>query len=140
MKTDSQSKTNWTDRQKANSKRLALFTFIWVASNALLAFGPKFFWHFNFALSISAVVVNLIAGAGMLYAHKRYLVDLDELQKRINLEAMALCLGVGLVIGLCYESLEDIQLISFEPQIAHLTFIMCFAYMAGLIRGHRKYK
>jgi len=132
--------TEWQINNNKRSRNLVVWTFIWVLSSALLAFGPKVIWDYNTTLSLIAVGVNLTTGGIMLTVNRTYLINLDELQRKIYLEAMALCLGVGLIVGLCYESLEDIKLISFEPQIAHLTFIMCFAFMLGLIKGHRKYK
>jgi xanthosine utilization system XapX-like protein len=53
---------------------------------------------------------------------------------------MALTLGVGLVVGMSYELLEDIKLISFEPQIPHLIMLMGFTYIIGIILGNRRYQ
>ena len=58
----------------------------------------------------------------------------------VQLEAMAFSLGVGLVCGLSYELLEDIKLITFEPEIAHLIILMALTYMVGVIAGNRRYK
>jgi hypothetical protein len=44
------------------------------------------------------------------------------------------------VCGLSYELLEDIRLISFEPEIAHLVILMGLTFMAVMIAGHRKYR
>ena len=54
-------------------------------------------------------------GFGMIRMFRQYLLGLDELQRKIQLDAMALSLGVGLVVGVSYELLEDIKLITFEP-------------------------
>ena len=48
--------------------------------------------------------------------------------------------GIGLVLGISYELLEDIKLITFEPEISHLLMIIAVAYMAGIIIGQRRYK
>ena len=53
---------------------------------------------------------------------------------------MALTLGVGLVVGTSYELLEDIKLITFEPEISHLTILMCLTYFIGIILGNRRYQ
>jgi hypothetical protein len=90
--------------------------------------------------TILAVLVNLGMGFGMIVANNRYLQGLDELHKKIFLDAGAFTLGVGLVCGLSYELLENIKLISFEPEISHLVMLMSLAFLAGLIFGHRKYQ
>ena len=129
-----------TTRTKINTVHVGLWTGAWVLTSALAVFGPKFFWAFNTTLTILGVLINLGIGFGMILANKRYLNGLDELMRKIQLEAMALTLGVGLVVGMSYELLEDIKLISFEPQIPHLIMLMGFTYIIGIILGNRRYQ
>ena len=129
-----------TTRTKINTVQLGLWTGVWVLTTALAAFGPKFFWEFNTPLTILGVLINLGIGFGMILANKRYLNGLDELMRKIQLEAMAFSLGVGLVCGLSYELLEDIKLISFEPEISHLIMLMAITYIGGVLAGQRKFK
>ncbi len=51
-----------------------------------------------------------------------------------------MALGVGLVVGVSYELLEDIKLITFEPEISHLILLMCLTYGVGIILGNRRYR
>ncbi|MCP4931600.1 MAG: hypothetical protein GY912_06435 [Candidatus Marinimicrobia bacterium] len=132
--------SNLTTRTKINTVQLGLWTGVWVLTTALAAFGPKFFWEFNTPLTILGVLINLGIGFGMILANKRYLNGLDELMRKIQLEAMAISLGVGLVCGLSYELLEDIKLITFEPEVSHLIMLMALTYMVGVIAGNRRYK
>ena len=76
----------------------------------------------------------------MIRVFKQYLLGLDELQRKIQLDAMALTLGVGMVVGVSYELLEDIKLITFEPEISHLILLMCLTYCIGIILGNRRYQ
>lgn len=139
MSNSEQSPINtYENRNCDNSRNLRNWTITWVLSMAVAAFAPKYIWEFNTLLTILAVVVNLALGFGMLIANRRYLRGLDEMQQRIMLDAMGLTLGIGLVVGLSYELLEDIKLINFQPEIAHLVIIMCISYLAGIIAGHRK--
>lgn len=130
----------YKERNCDNTRNLKNWTVLWVVSMAVAAFSPKYIWEFNSILTILAVVVNLALGFGMLIANRRYLRGLDEMQQRIMFDAMGLTLGVGLVVGLSYELLEDIKLISFQPEIAHLVIIMCLTYLVGIIAGHRKFQ
>ena len=84
--------------------------------------------------------MNLGVGVGMIVANKRYLQGLDELHQKIFLDAGALTLGVGLVGGLSYELLEDVKLISFEPEISHLVMLMSLTFLVGMILGNRRYQ
>lgn len=127
-------------RTRSSSIALGGWTLAWVLSMALTAFGPRFLWDFDQTLSIIAVVVNLLIGFKMLWANKQHLAGLDEMQRSIQLNAMAITLGVGLVVGLAYEILEDIKLIGFEPEIPHLIILMSVVHMIGLVAGRRRYQ
>ena len=132
--------SNWATSSQRNSVRLMFWTAAWVASMALAAFGPKLIWNYNTLLTILFVLINLGIGFAMIVANKRYLKGLDELHQKIFLDAAVLTLGVGLVCGLSYELLEDIKLIPFQPEIAHLVILMCLTFLTGMIVGHRKYR
>ena len=103
-------------------------------------FGPKFLWEFNTLPTILGVLIQLFFGFGMIYANKRHLLVMDEMQRHIQHGAMALALGVGLVVGVSYELLEDIKLITFEPEISHLILLMCLTYCIEIILGNRRYR
>jgi hypothetical protein len=132
--------SDWESSKAKNIISLRYWTLAWVLTSALAAFGPRLIWDYHTALTILGVVINLALGFGMIVANKNYLQSLDEMHRKIFLDAGALSLGVGLVCGLSYELLEDIKLISFEPEISHLVILMCLTFLAGMIRGHRKYR
>ena len=127
-------------RTKKNTIRLLFWTGTWVLSTAVAAFGPKFLWDYNTLLTIIGISIHICIGFGMIYANKQHLLGMDEMQRYIQHEAMALTLGVGLVLGMSYELLEDIKLISFEPEISHLIILMCLTYFIGIILGNRHYR
>lgn len=137
---DQQNNGEWQQQSKKNTINLFKWTCLWVLSTALAAFGPKFLWDFNVALSIAGICLSIAIGIGMVLANKRYLQGLDELQKKIQAEAMGLALGVGLVFSTSYELLEDIKLITFEPEIPHVIIVMCVGYMVGMILGNKRYQ
>ena len=141
-----------TAQTKKNTLRLFFWTVAWVLATAgwagistsaffeQIAFGSKNLWNFKTLLIIIAVLVHIGLGLGMIRAFKQYLLELDELQRKIQLDAMALSLGIGLVLGSSYELLEDIKLIPFDPEIPHLLILMSLTYVVGAVLGHRKYQ
>jgi len=56
------------------------------------------------------------------------------------MDAMGITLGVGLIAGIAYEQLEDIKLISYEPEINHLIMLMAITYIIATLIGNRKYQ
>ena len=129
-----------TAQTRKNTLRLFFWTVAWVLATAGVAFGSKNLWNFNTWLTIIAVLIHIGLGLGMIRVFKQYLLGLDELQRKIQLDAMALSLGIGLVLGCSYEMLEDIKLIPFEPEIPHLLIMMSLTYVVGTVLGHRKYQ
>ncbi len=65
---------------------------------------------------------------------------LDEMHQKIQLEAMALSLGVGLIAGLGYSNLDIATVIAFDAKISHLVILMGLTYAAGTFFGIRKYR
>ena len=137
MKTETNS--NWAQQTKKNTQRLGKWTIAWVLSVALATFGPIFLWQ-SATLSIIAIGLNLILGIGMIVANKIYLDGLDELQKRIQLEAMALTLGVGLVCGIAYTILDVVNVIAQDAEISYLIILLGITYLIGITIGQLRYR
>ncbi|MCL1143733.1 hypothetical protein [Shewanella gaetbuli] len=129
-----------TKQRCSSTKRLAKWTLAWVVSLAIATFGGLLLWTESPAITISFIVVNFVVGIGMLLANKHHLHSLDELQQKIQLNAMALCLGVGLIVGISYSTLHSTGIINHEAEISHLVIIMSFTYMFGIFLGNRKYQ
>jgi len=123
-----------------NTVLLAYWTAAWLLTMALATFGPIFFWGSNDWLSGLAILLNLAIGIGVILVNKRHLQGLDELQRKIQLEAMALSLGVGLIFGLSYSNLDVTNLIAADAEISYLVILVALTYLLGIFLGHRKYR
>jgi uncharacterized MnhB-related membrane protein len=76
----------------------------------------------------------------MIIAHKRYIQGLDELQRKIMLEAMAVTLGVGVVAGLAYANLDIADLIAADAEIGALIMLMGAVYVVTTVVGLKRYR
>ena len=127
------------ERTRRITVKLFCWTSAWVVTLAIATFGPHFVWTSK-AMTLVAILVNLAAGAGMILANKDHLENLDEMQRKIQLEAMALALGVALVAGLAYSTADTTDLIPFDAEIGLLVFLVTAAYGLGLLLGYRRYR
>ncbi|WP_367589167.1 hypothetical protein [Aquimarina sp. 2201CG1-2-11] len=118
---------------------MALWTLLWVVSLALATFGPKFLWNENTTWSILAIAINTAFGAGMIWANTKHLNVLDELQKKIQLDAMGIALGVGIVGGLSYSVTDIANVISSDAEIGFLVILISITYMIALLVGKKRY-
>jgi len=132
--------SDWQTNSVKNTVRLGFWTLGWVATMAVANFGPRFLWDHNESFTILAILVNMAIGGGMILANKRHLRGLDELHQKIQLEAMAISLGVGLVVGLSYSNLDVTNIISADAEISHVVILMGLTYLASVIVGNRKYR
>jgi len=132
--------TPWQQESINTTVRLGLWTLAWVLSMALATFGPKFLWEGNEALTILGIVVNMLIGLGMILANKHHLQSLDELHQKVQLEAMALALGVAVVVGLAYSNLDIANVIEQDAEISHLVLLIGVTYMVSVLVGHWRYR
>jgi len=132
--------SDWAANTARNTKRLGYWTAAWVATMAVANFGPRFIWQLNESLTVIAILINLAIGFGMIVANKHHLKGLDEMHQKIQLEAMALSLGVGLVVGLAYSNLDVTNIIAFDAEISHLVILMGLTYLAGVVIGLRRFR
>ena len=132
--------SDWEAANTRNTRYLAYWTGAWLLFMALAAFGPKFLWDFNVALTVGALVLTLGVGAGMIIATIRQVKGLDELHQKIFFEASALALGITLVCGSGYELMEDMRLISFEHKISHLIMLIGLSFAAAVVAGNWRYR
>lgn len=140
MKTSENGGSRWATATARNSVILGWWTAAWVLTMAIATFGPVFAWPGNDALTLAAILFNLAVGAGMIWANKRHLDGLDEMQRKIQLEAMALSLGVCLVVGLAWSNADVANLIPFDAEIAHIVILMGLTYALGIFLGFRRYR
>ena len=130
----------WHANVRRQTVRLAYWTLAWLVTMAVATFGPQIVWTESSALTPVAIVVNLLIGFGMIWANKEHLKSLDELQQRIQLEAMGIALGVGLVVGMAYSNLDISNVISSDAEISFLVIVVALTYLASVFLGTRKYR
>jgi hypothetical protein len=139
MSSANTTRKGWEDNIKRQTARLAGWTMGWLVTLAIASFGPKFLWNWNEWISAAAIGINVLVGIGMIVANKNHLRSLDEMQQKIYLEAMAITLGVGLVVGIAYSNLDLSNVITFDAEIAHLVALMSLTWIGSWAVLNRKY-
>ena len=140
-KTNTETKTNKAySRGRVSEAKVIYWCLAWVLATAGATFGPELLWGYGTLMTSVAVATQLALGFGMIWAFKGVLLAMDDLQRLIQLEAISLALGVGIVVGISYELLEDVKLITFEPEISHLIILIGLTYLFGLFLGNRHYR
>mgnify|MGYP000421488945 FL=1 len=125
--------------QKKYTKILLGWTFAWVVSLAFLSGGVNNLWD-SLLITKIGLLINLSIGVGMIIANKNLLNHYDELQKKIQLEAMALTLGLAVVVGIVYEVSFDFGVINSEPEGEYLVIFISICYIVSTLLNSRRYR
>jgi hypothetical protein len=124
--------------KKQQVLNLAGWTWSWVATLALATFGPQFIWDDHQLLTILFVGLNFANGIAMVIANRHFFNSLDELQRRIQLEALGITLGLTVIIGITYSLLDTTNLIGADAEIGFLVGMIGIIYfLSTLIIGRR---
>lgn len=87
-------------------------------------------WHVAAVPAIAAVAVFVV--------FLRYLRRMDELERRVQLEALALAGGVGWLLIPCYWVFEELGLPAADA--GNLVLALSVTYTIGLVIGWRRYR
>ena len=134
LKTDS---TDWTT--KKNHRRILYWIVAWSVTMVLADKAELYEWHSSALISILAIVINAGIGIGMIVTFMRYLKELDELQRKIQLDSLALSMGIGLVGSFSYSLLVTAKFIS-DAEISDIILLMILTYVVGIIVGQIRYR
>jgi len=133
-------KSSYELRTCTNVMRLFYWCAAWVASCALLTFGPKFFWNKALVFTLLAVALNVFVGICAILANKKYLDELDDLQRKVQLNSLAITVAVAFIAAVPYSVMDSYHLIPFHADIAHLVMLMSLTYAASNLYGTRRYR
>ena len=129
-----------TPRDRKNMARVHRWMLTWMLTFLAITAAVKFEW---IPTGPVAIVLTLVCGAfGVvtLIAYRHFLREADELRRKIELEALALALGAGLVGGITLWLLQRAELaLVAEADILTVVLIMMLANGLGNFLGQRRY-
>ena len=130
----------YRSRTRANVMRLFYWNGAWAAATLLMCFGPEFLWHKAMVFTLLAAGLDIAVGIGMILANKKYVMEQDELQRKVYLNASAITLGVALIAGLPLAVMDAHELIPFHASIALLLILMSLTFVVSNMYGTRRYR
>ncbi|TDC52591.1 hypothetical protein E1212_08335 [Jiangella ureilytica] len=120
--------------------QLALWTLAWSVTLAAAKFGPEVVWNEQRVASWAAVAVNLLVGIAWIVTFARLLRALDDLQRKIMQDALAVTLGVGWVVGFAYSVADAAGLVTRDLNIALFPAILGVVYVIAFAVGRLRYQ
>ncbi len=127
-----------TERDRRNQWKvlawLAMWTITWLAASLAIKSG----WVSAGTPATIAALLPLVPGLLLLVAFSKFLRQADELQRKIQLDALALGFGAGLIGTIAYQLLERAGVI-LETDVSDIAVLMMVVYAYGVIAGQRRY-
>ena len=130
----------YQSRFRTNTKRLVGWNGAWVAATFLMLLGPKVLWNNALGFTLLAVGLDLAVGVGMILANKKYVMELDELQRKVFLNALAITVGVGLIASPPLSVLDAYHVIHFHANLGLLIILMSLTFLVSLLYGTWRYR
>ena len=131
---------SYQSRVRTNVIRLFYWNGAWAAATAVMVLGPKFLWNKALVFTLLAVGLDVAVGVGMILANKNYLAELDELQRKVQLNSMGITLGVGLIVGVPISVMDAYHMIPFHSDIAYLLILMSLTFAVSNLYGTWRYR
>jgi hypothetical protein len=112
----------------------------WVAATALMGLGPKFLWNKALVFTLLAVGLEVAVGVGWILATKKYVMELDELQQRVWLNALGITVGVAFAAAPPLSVMDVYHVIPFHANISHVVMLMAVTFVVSFLYGARRYR
>ena len=136
-------KTVRTDGYAARTARhgikIILWTIAWSGTLVLADKAELYGWYTADWMTILAVITNAGAGIGVIVSYMQFLEGQDDLQRSIQLNALALSVGVGLVGSYSYLLLVTLGFVATE-ELTNIILLIVGTYMVGVIVGKVRYR
>ena len=132
--------TGYESRIRASTMRLIRWNFAWAAATLLMAFGPKVLWNKALVFTLLAVGLDVAVGVGMILATKKYLDELDDLQRKVFLNALAITVGVALIAVVPYAVMDAYHVIHFKAAVAYLVILMGLTFLVSMVYSTWRYR
>jgi hypothetical protein len=131
---------SFRDSNKA-AVQLVLWTLAWLATLAAARFGPERLWDAQQPVpSWAAVAVNVLVGVAWIIAFTRFLRALDDLQRKIMQDVLAVTLGVGWIVGFAYVVADAAGLVTYHLNIALFPALLGVVYVIAFVVGRIRYR
>lgn len=127
-----------TPRDRANGRRLTFWALGWAATMLFASAAVVNEGLGGRSVALIAASVSAMIGIVTMMAYRRFLNETDELRQKIELEALATAVGVGVVGGLAYSQFTR-SLDLGEPRLAVVIAAMLVTHALAVVVGRRRF-
>jgi hypothetical protein len=139
MMTDSSQRSDYDRRSIRDNLALVGWVFVWMASLTISDKAALYGWWSAEWITWLSIAVNFLLGAWLILRFLRLLRGMDDLQRRIQLEALAFAFGISLVGCISYSLLVTWGYIV-DEEVSDIFVLMCVSYSFAAMFGVWRYR
>ena len=113
--------------------------FLWMVSLTISDKAALYGWWTAEWITWLSIAINLALGAWLVQRYIHFLRGLDDLQRKIQFDALAFSFGVTLVSTITYSLLVTWGYIM-DEEVSDIFMIMCISYSAATMIGTLRYR
>lgn len=126
-------------RDVKNANRVNLLTLFWALTLMISTFLSEN-ELLNSGLAITLVFcIHTLIGIAMLTSYRHFLIQLDEMERKVQLNALALSVGIAIISFSSYSILENSAIVP-PLNAAYLIVLIALTYIVGIIKGRISYR
>jgi hypothetical protein len=132
-------KNSYDSRAIIVSLKMVALIFTWMASMTLSDKAQLYGWWSAEWITIVSIGVNAAFGLWVIQFYRRMIRDMDDLQRKIQLEALSMALGISMVGTVSYSLLVTWGYIV-DEEVSDIMVLMCVSYSISVVYGTLKYR
>jgi len=118
---------------------LVAWIFIWMASLTVSDKAALYDWWSQEWITVLSILVNAGLGLWVVHRYRQLLRGMDDLQRKIQLEALSLALGITLVGACSYMLLVTWGYIT-DEEVSDIFVLICVSYSVAVLANTLKYR
>lgn len=123
---------------KKNMKMVA-WIFIWMVSLIVSDKAALYGWWSAEWITVLSIIINAGFGLGVVYGYRRMLKGMDDLQRKIQLEALSMAFGVSVIGSISYSLLVTWGYI-IDEEVTDIFMLMSISFSASVLLNSWRYK
>lgn len=131
--------SDYDSRSIRDNLVLVMWVFAWMAALTVADKAALYGWWSAEWLTMLAIAVHVAIGIGMIFKFMSMLRGMDDLQRKIQLEALSLSLGISMVGCAAYSLLVTWGYI-IDEEVTDIFMLMCVSYAASSLFGVWRYR
>ncbi len=122
-----------------NQLRMVFWIFLWSLSWVAVKWGIKNDWLPEGPVTIAAIGGTTVLGWLMIQAFRKFLAQSDELQRKIQLDALSFTLGITIIGTALYGLLETAMIVK-TVELSNIILLISITYAASSLLINWRYQ